>query len=176
MIAGLVSVLVQLADSIIQVLVRRVEWRNELMYPGIKVGDTITISTHISTTHRLFFACASILIPTIIYIVLFVLSKRITSINFVVLISIIVFGFILFVSIYSFIAEYNKYAPFIKCLVEGDVEGMYGYAMSSFLVQRVPYGACLMMALMFCLVSHSTTKKWYWLLGVGYCFINMIFT
>ena len=175
-ISSLVSVLVQPTDSIIDVLVRRMEWPNKLNYPGVEVGDIVTISTHISLTHRLFFACASILIPAIIYIILFILPKRLTNIRFLSVIGIIVMAFILVVTIYSFIAEHDKYVPFIKCLVQGNVYEMYKIEMSSFLVQRVPYGACLMMGLMFALVNHTFTRKWYWLVGVFYCFINMLFT
>ena len=175
-IASLVSVLVQPTNSVIDVLVRKVSKLNEKLYPGIEVGNTITISTTISLTHRLFFACASILIPTIIFIILFVLPKRITNIHFLSAIGIIVLAFILIVTTYSYAAEKDKYVPFVKALINGNIDEMYAIGISSFLVQRVPYGACLMMALMFALVNHTFSRKWYWLVGVFYCLINMIFT
>ena len=175
-IESLVSVLVQPTDSIIDVLVRKVSKVNESIYPGINVGDLITISTSISLTHRLFFASASVLIPTIIFIILFVLPKRITNMHFLSVIGVIVLVFILFTSIYSFAVEHEKYALFVKYLSQGNIDGMYSASIYSFLVHRVPYGACLMMGLMFALVNHAFSRKWYWLLGVVYCFVNMIFT
>jgi len=175
-ISSLVSVLIQPTNSIVHVTVKKIEELNKKIYPGIEIGDIITVTTHISSTHRLFFACSSILIPSIIFIILFILPKRINSIKFIVVITVIVSVFIICLTFYSYIFEFNKYRPFLKNMIAGNVEGMYAYAMTSFLVQRVPYGACLMMGLMFFLVSNSITKKWYWLLGVGYCFINMLFT
>ena len=175
-IASLVSVLIQPTDTIVNVLVRKITKLNEKLYPSIEVGNIITISTNISFTHRLFFACASVLIPTIVFIILFVLPKRITNIRFLSVVGIIVLLFILIVTIYSYASEKDKYVPFVRALINGNIDEMYAIGICSFLVQRVPYGACLMLGLMFALVNHAFTRKWYWLVGVVYCFINMIFT
>ena len=146
------------------------------MYPGVKVGDIVEVVYTISPTHRLFFAFASLCITTIFFIIFTLLPRRMKDMNFLIFAAICTYGFLLVISIYSYIAEADHYIPFIKALFKGDSAGMYKYAVISLLTHRVPYGVCMMLGCMFAILCHTLTKKWYWIIPFIYCYINMIFT
>ena len=131
-------------------------------YPGVMVGDIVKVTSTLSFQHKLFFTCASFIITTIFYIVLVVLPKRIKSMNFLVIIGIITIIFMFGMCVYSYIAEADKYVPFVKAFLHGDWDGMRLYRMASFVVMSVPYGACMMLAFLFSLLVHTITKKHYW--------------
>ena len=173
---SLVVVLVQPKYSSVMVEAKHVNDVSLAHYPGISVGDMVQVDTVISDTHRLFFACATVVITAVFYIALVVLPKRIKKMEFLVFIGMSIFIFLVVLSVYSYITEANKYIPFIKALFKGDIDGIYQNSMSSFVVQRVPYGACMMLGVMFALVLHASTKKNYWLIPLVYCYINMIFS
>ena len=173
---SIVTVLVQPSHSEILVEARFVNDISHQYYPGIEVGDLVPVVTVFSATHKLFFACASFVITTVFYIIYMIFPKRVKSMNFLILVGVIIFIFLLVLTGYSYIAEHANYGPFLKALFSGDVEGVYEYSVCSFVVHRVPYGACMMMGLMFALLLHSYTEKWYWYLPAGYCLINMVFS
>ena len=175
-VLSLIVVLVQPKYSSVMVEAKHVNDVSIAHYPGISVGDMVQVDTVISDTHRLFFSFATIVITTVFYIVLFILPKRIKNTNFLILVGVIIFIFLFVLSVYSYITESQKYIPFIKALFKGDVEEIYKNSMSSFVVQRVPYGACMMLGTMFALVLHALTNKKYWLIPLAYCYINMIFS
>lgn len=175
-IMSVVTVLVQPSHSVIDVEARFVNDISQHYYPGVKVGDIVQVTTDISTTHYLFFACASLVITTVFFIIFMVFPKRVKSMNFMVLVGVIIVVFLLVLTGYSYIAEHSKYIPFLKALFSGDMEGVYENSMASFVVHRVPYGACMMMGIMFMLVVHSITNKWYWYIPGAYFLINMVFS
>ena len=175
-IMSLVSVLVQPTDSTAYVEAKFVNAISEQYYPGIQVGDIVPVYRHISVTHRLFFAFGSLLITTIFFIIFFVLPKRIKSFDFLLLVCLIIVGFIAVLTTYSYIAEGSHYIPFIQAIFKGDVEGIYASSVKSFVVHRVPYGACMMMGLLFAILGHQLTKHPLWIVFGVYCLINMVFS
>ena len=176
LVMSVVSVLVQPTDSLFLVECRNVNYFNRAMYPGIEVGDIITVNHHISIIHRLFFAMASALITTIFFIIFFVLPKRITSTYFLVIICTIVAAFNFVVTMYSYIVEGDQYAPFIRALFRGDANYISKSFIHSFVVHNVPYGATMLMGLLFMFIAHHLTHKKFWLLIGVYCYINLIFS
>ena len=175
-VISVVNVLIQPKDFSINMVVRHVNAISESLYPGVEVGDVVTITATISDTHRAFFAMASLVITTVFYIVLVVLPKRIKSLNFVVLIGNIIFAFMFIQCLYSYITEFDKYIPYVKALLAGDEEGIYANAMCGFVVQRVPYGACMMLAIIFAIIVHGITHKCPYYLVILFFYINMIFS
>lgn len=173
---SIITVLVQPTHSEIDVLCRNGTDFSRKFYPGVQTGDYWTIVTDISSTHRLFFTFASFLITTIFFIIFMVLPKRIKHLEFLIFIGLSVFTFLFILTVYSYITESSNYVGFMKALFIGDIDGIYDNSVKSFIVHRVPYGACMMMGVIFGLTIHSFTKKWYWYLPTAYCFINMIFS
>ncbi len=176
LLVSVISVIIQPTDIYFSVECKSAGEITQTYYPGAHVGDIIEVHHHISLTHRMFFAMGSSLITTIFFIIFFVFPKRIEKMNFLVFIGFVVAIFILVLTIYSYVTESKEYIPFIKAIFQGDAEYIKSHPIKSFLVNRVPYGACLMMGMMFMLLSHHLTHKKYWLLFALYCYINMIFT
>lgn len=172
----ILSVMVQPTVQIIPTEVRIINSYNTSIYPGIEIGSIIDVVTNLSVTHRVFFVTATIIISTIFFIILFVFPKRLNNINFLIPISVIVFVFLFFVVGYSYVVEHNEYIEFIKAALKPDGIMMGEHAVASFLTSKVPYGACLMMGVMFALVVGAVTHRWYWNLFGAFFYINMLFT
>ena len=175
-IMSIVSVAVQPTYSTSLVECKYVDKLNKNLYPGIKVGDIITIHHYLSSSHKLFFAMGSSLITTIFFIIFFVLPKRVEKMDFLVLICVIVALFIFVLTINSYITEAKEYIPFIEAIGRGDDVYIKEHPIISFLVNRVPYGACIMMGLIFMILGYQLTHKKFFLFMVMYCYLNMIFT
>lgn len=176
LILSVVSVVVQPNDLTFSVKCSNTTYLSEKYYPGVQVGDIVTVHHHISGTHKLFFATGSALITTIFFIIFFVLPKRIDKIDFLVLICVIVAAFIFVATIYSYIVEGKQYWPFIKAIFRGDGLYIKDHPIYSFIVNRVPYGATMLMGLFFMLLAHHLTHKKLWLIIGAYCYINLIFS
>ena len=174
---GVISVLIQPSHIIENVVMREVNDVNAALYPGHEAGDIITISLQISGVHKMFFAMATFIIVEIFYIAYFVLPKRFKGYNFLILAGVVTFAFLSVLILYSYITEYDHYIPFLKALFgDGTIEDIYKYSVCSFIVHRVPYGACMMLGFVFAIVIHTITKKWYCYLVMAFFYINMIFS
>lgn len=175
-IVSVVAVLIQKNVNTFYVECKNAGYVTEAYYPGTKLGDIVEIVVSISPTHRLFFTCASFVITTILYIVLIVLPKRIKNMNFLVIIGIITMIFMFGMCIYSYISEAGKYGPFLNAVANGDWMEIKHNAMYSFVVNSVPYGVCMMLALMFAILTHSITGKHYWYIAMLFFIVNMLFS
>ena len=176
LIMSIVSVVVQPNDLTFLVECKNITPKSKYYYPGIQVGDCITVTHYISSIHKLFFAMGSVLITTIFFIIFFVLPKRIERLDFLVLICSIVTLFIFVATIYSYIVEGKEYLPFIQAIFKGDANYINDHPIYSFIVNRVPYGATMMMGLLFMFLAHHLTHKKFWLVIGVYCYINLIFS
>ena len=175
-IIGFVGVLVQPAHISNMVECKKVGMSSYTIVPDAVVGGVYEVTYDISGSHRLFFAFATLCIPTIYFILLTLLPKRITSMNFLVFCGICVFIFLFFIAGYSYIFEASKYVAFIKAFLAGDSKTMYEVAPISLLTHRVPYGVCMMLGFMFSLILHTITKKKYWFIFTAFTYINIFFT
>ena len=175
-ILAVITVLVQKTTNIFYVECKIADLQTEKHYPGTQVGDIVKVVATISPTHKLFFACATFIITTILYIVLVVLPKRIKKMDFLVVIGIITMTFMAGMCAYSYITEANKYIPFVKSFFKGDGDAMKHYAMTAFVVASVPYGACMMLAFVFALLVHTITTKKRWYFAAAFFLINMLFS
>jgi len=183
-IISLVSVLVQPKDFSIDMVYRPIgainnpDFVNGPDYIGIMPGTVVNVTATITPIHRLFFAFASVFITTIFYIIFLVLPQRLKTTNFLILCGICTFIFLFILIGYSYITEYYKYPLFFQNLFNGDFQGIYHVdnQICSFVAQRVPYGVCLMLGVIFALVVHAITKKWYLYLLAAFYYINMIFS
>ena len=174
-ILSVVTVLVQPKFSETTVICQRANEFTEKFYPGTQVGDKVTVYQVLFPGHKLFFSMASLLIAMVLYIVLGVFSKRHKDFSFFFLCTYIVAVFMFVITIYSYIAEFDKYGPFFKALVTGDTQYIISvHEIHSFLVARVPYGACLMMGLMFFLIAHHLTHQKRWVVLAVFVYLNMI--
>lgn len=171
---GFVGVLVQPRDFSIDVVVRAVNEGNAGL--NANVGDIVTVTRPISTTHVMFFAMASTVITTIFYIIFINLSKRIKDMNFIIFVGYCIFIFMFILAVYSYITEADHYVPFLKALFSGDIDEAYKHTVYSFVANRVPYGVCMMLGYLFALICHALTKKWYYYLIAAFMYINMIFS
>ena len=172
-ILSVVSVLVQPRVFEIDVEVRHV---GELTPSGYNVGDIYHLVYPISWIHKMFFTFASLLITTVFYILIIVFPKRLKNLNFLIFMGICVFFFLLVLATYSYITEADKYARYVDAFFHGDTGLIQYYAMKSFITHRVPYGVCMMLGVMFALVLHGFTKKWYWSIPIVFCYVNMFFS
>ena len=175
-VMSVISVLVQPIDETILVEAKFVNAISEQYYPGVQIGSFVEVSTHISTTHRVFFTFASLLITTIFFIIFFVFPKRFKKMTFLTFVCLVVAIFIIVLTIYSYVVEHDHYSPLLNALFNADIDEVYENSVHSFLVHRVPYGACLMMGLMFAILAHQLSKHNFWVLFGIYCVINMLFS
>ena len=175
-ILSVVAVLIQKNVNTFYVECKIIGAYSYLYYPEIEVGDVIKVVTTISPTHKLFFACATLVITTIFYIVLVVLPKRIRKMEFLAIIGIITIVFMVGMCIYSYISEAEKYVPFFRAFIGGNGELMKAYSMNSFVVMSVPYGVCMMLAFLFVLLVHTITQKHYWYIFAIFFLVNMLFS
>ncbi len=174
---SLVVVLVQPSNLSFDVVVRRVADNNKEMYGEfLKEGDIIPVSISIPPVTRMFFSFATLLINWFVFINLFYLPRRLKGTATIIIIGLTCVAFIFVVTIWSYITEAQNYVPFVKSVISGDLTEIRKYSMKSFLVESVPYGACLMLGMIFTIFLHSLTKKWYWWIVVGYCYINLFFS
>lgn len=175
-VTGLIAILAQPERSSIEVVMREVNEVNSVTYPGHNAGDIITVQVFTSGWHRTFFAMASVVIIEVFYIAFFVFPKRLKTVNFILLMALAIFIFLLSLVIYSYIAEGKQYIPFLKALFSGDMDGVYANAVKGFVSHRVPYGVCMMLGIGFALCAHSFHQKWYYYLIGAFFYINMIFS
>ena len=176
-ILGFIGVLVQPKTISNVIEVKHVNDITKQYYGEVALGDMVNVSYTITPSHRLFFAFATLIIPTIYYIILMVLPKRIKDLYFVVFCGICVALFVLVITCYSYIAEAHKYPLLLQAFFKGDMHAVYDkYSIESFLTHRVPYGVSIMLGIIFGLLLHSITKKWYWFILVGYSYINLLLT
>ena len=175
-ILGLVGVLVQPTTVSNLIECKHVNSHSIDMYGDVHVGDMVTVSYTISPTHRLFFAFATLIIPTIYFIILTMLPKRMKDFNFFIFSGICVFTFVLVITGYSYIAEAHKYPVIFNDLITGNFNAISDDGVISLLTHRVPYGVCLFLGFLYAFLLHAITKKWYWFIPAAYCYINMFFT
>lgn len=174
-IMSVVTVLVQPNHSVVEVVCREGTPITTQYYPGTNIGDVVEVHQDITFTHKLFFSTASLLITTIFYIVLFIFPKRQRSFDFFIFATYMVAGFTLVLIIYSYIVEWSEYPPFFKALLEGDTDYIvYEHRICSFIVQRVPYGACLMMGILFFLLAHHLTNQKRWIFLIVFAYLNLL--
>lgn len=143
------------------------------------VGQVIPVILSISAFHKIFFTFELIAAALCIYIGLFVLPKRFTSVSFIKYLGYLFFIFAGVLIIYGYIAEFNKYIGFFKYVLNiSRPEGsdIYHFTVQSFILHRNAYGMMMMIAVMFAFICHEFTKKWYFYLLAGFFYVNMIFS
>lgn len=143
------------------------------------VGQILPIALNISNFHKVFFSFEIIAVALLIYIGIFVLPKRFTSVSFIKYLGYAFFIFAGVLILYGYIAEFNKYVGFFKYVLnisrpEGSV--IYDFTVQSFILHRNAYGMMMMVAVTFALICHEFRKKWYFYLLAGFFYINMIFS
>ena len=176
LILSVVTVVIQPRSFSNEAVLRTINGGNEDLYGNLPIGSVIPVSGTISDTHVLLFAMGNAVITTIFYFMYFTISKRIRNIKFIVFIATVTFAFLICVVLYSYIFEWDHYIPFVKSLLGGDIEGVYEHSVCSFMAQRVPYGVCMMLGLVFALTVHAIIEKWQMYLLVAFFYFNMIFS
>jgi len=175
-ILSVVSVVVQPENTTIDVLVRNVNDLSRQLYGDIAVGDTVTVNLNNPWVTKMFFAFGSLLITTLFYIIFMVFPKRFKNMDFFIVVGIIIFTFLFVLAIYSYFHEPQVYKEFFRTWFDNDLTNDSTVGAKSFIVHNVPYGACMMMGLMFALVLHGYTHKWYWIIPMVFCSFNMVFS
>lgn len=173
---NIIAILVQPSIHVENVIVR-LDYEAE----GIAhtTGEVIPLILRISTIHKVHFIFEIISVAMCIYIGLFVLPKRFTSVSFLKYLGYLLFIFLGVLILYGYIAEASKYVGFVKYVLnisrpEGTV--LYDYAVQSFILHRNAYGMMMMVGIIFCFICHTYTKKWYFYLLAAFFYINMIFS
>lgn len=173
---SLITIFVQPVHFSQDVVCRLVNPINEGIYPGIVVGDVVTIEFDYDIYHYLYFAMYITLILVFIYIGFFVFPKRFTGVTFI---KYLTFGFYIFLAILiisGYITEHDKYVPFINSLLTGDKGAITEYAVFSFIIHRNAYGMCMLMGIIFSIFNHALDKKWWYYLIIGFLYVNMFFS
>lgn len=142
------------------------------------VGKLAEVIVPISVTHRVVFIFELIAAAMLIYTGLFVFPKRFTSLKFIKYLGWLLFGFLLALIVFGYIAEFDKYVGFIKYVLNIDrtADNIYVFAVQSFILHRNAYGMMMMVGIIFTLICHSFDKKWYYYAIAAFLYINMIFS
>ena len=170
---NIIAILVQPEYHLENVIVRYSETSPET------VGSIVPLYLRASVIHKVHFVFELIASAMCIYIGLFVLPKRFTSINFLKYLGYAMFIFLGILIIYGYIAEFSNYIGFIKYVLGIDrPEGasIYTFAIQSFILHRNAYGMMMMVGIIFAFICHELHKKWYYYLLAGFFYLNMIFS
>ena len=175
-ILNIITILVQPYSNDISVIVRMDYERDGINYFA---GQVEPLTLQISGMHKLVFSFEVIAAALCIYIGIFVLPRRFTSVSFIKYLGYLFFAFAFILILYGYIAEFNKYVGFFKYVLGKDrPEGstLYDFAVQSFILHRNAYGMMMMLGVTFALICHEFTKKWYFYLLAGFFYVNMIFS
>ena len=173
---NIIAIFIQPSMHVENVIVRM---NYELKGTEYTIGQVLPIVLNISNFHKVLFSFEVIAAALCIYIGLFVLPRRFTSVSFIKYLGYIFFIFAGVLIIYGYIAEFSKYVGFFKYVLnisrpEGSV--IYDFTVQSFILHRNAYGMMMMVAVTFALICHEFTKKWYFYLLAGFFYVNMIFS
>lgn len=144
--------------------------------PFLPIDTVVDVPIVISSTHKLFFSLDIILILAFIYIGLFMFPKRFTGIGFIKYLGYGVYIFCFALIIYGYIAEYQNYVPYVKCLLGKIDEDPANYAIKSFIIDKNAYGMSMMIGIVFAYILNSLKKHWIHYGFIGFFFVNMIFS
>lgn len=139
-------------------------------------GDISTVGLTISPTHYVFFIFDIISIILLIYIGVFILPKRFTNIKVIQFVGYILFLFSFVLIIYSLITEFENYKGFISTIISKEYFALNWYSVKSFIIHKNAFGMVLLIAIIFCYINHSISKKWFYFPLSFLFFIFMIFT
>lgn len=172
---NVIAILVQPTYHVENVIIRYSKTNPELV--GTYINPPLNL--YISLSHRFIFIFEVISAAMCIYIGLFVLPKRFTSVSFIKYLGYAFFLFLAALIIYGYIAEFNKYIGFFKYLFGIErPEGVfiYDFAIQSFILHRNAYGMMMMVGVVFAFICHEFKQKWYYYLLAAFFYINMIFS
>ena len=142
------------------------------------VGTVTNMTVHISDIHKFVFISEIVATIMFIYIGLFVLPRRISSVIFIKYLGFALYIFLLVLIIYGYIADFDKYVAFFKHVFMGDrtEPDIYRKTVTSFIINRNAYGMCMMLGIIFAFINHSLKPKWFYYLFAGIFYFNMIFS
>ena len=176
MFYSMLVVFIQPAHFSKEVICRVTNDANQELFPGIVVGDTVTIEFTYDIYHYLFFAMYVTSIVVFIYIGLFIFPKRFTGVSFIKYLTYGFYIFLLILIISGYIMEYKNYLPFIQSLTSGDKNSVIIYAVKSFIIHRNAYGMCMLMGIIFTCINHALDHKWWYYLILAFLYINLFFS
>ena len=169
---NIISIIVQPTNSIETVIIRIND------DPSL-INTTKDVHLYISGVHRAVFSFELIAAALCIYIGLFVLPKRFTSVSFIKYLGYIFFIFIFVLIIYSYISEFNQYIGFIKYafgINRPEDKIIYDFTVQSFILHRNAYGMMMMIAIVFAFICNEFKHRWYFYALAIFFYINMVFS
>ena len=143
------------------------------------VGTIETLNLYVSLTHKVIFCFEVVSAAMCIYIGLFVLPRRFTSVSFIKYLGYLLFAFLFVLIIYGYISDFRNYIGFFKYALNIErPEGVYIYdfAVQSFILHRNAYGMMMMVGVIFAYICHECKQKWYFYLLAAFFYVNMIFS
>ena len=141
------------------------------------VGNPITVNTTLSDTHIMFFTSDIIAILLFVYISIFILPKRFSSVWPIKIFGYAIFFLCFTLTIHSYFIETAKYPAFFKALLECDEAGLGSNSTYSVILNQNSLGMVLLVGIIFCLINHSLSKhRWFYFPMAIYFHLNMIFT
>lgn len=171
-----IVIFIQPTHFVEDVVCRIVNEANERLYPGIVIGNVVTIEINYDIYHYMFFSMYITLVLAFMYIGLFMFPKRFKSIAFIRYLTYAFYAFLAALILYGYLTEYDKYIPFLQDLFSGNKESISSNAVFSFIIHRNAYGMCMLMGIIFSYINHSIEKKWWYYLIIGFLFINLFFS
>ena len=140
-------------------------------------GNPIVVNTTLSDTHMLFFTFDIIAILLFVYIGVFVLPKRFSSVWPIKIFGYAIFFLCFTLTIHSYFIETAKYPAFFKALIECDEAGIGSNSTYSVILNQNSLGMVLLVGIIFCFINHSLSKhRWFYFPMAIYFHLNMIFT
>ena len=170
---NIITILVQPTFHVENVIVRYSETDPSL------VGTIETLNLYVSLTHKVIFCFEVVSAAMCIYIGLFVLPRRFTSVSFIKYLGYLLFAFLFVLIIYGYISDFRNYIGFFKYALNIErPEGVYIYdfAVQSFILHRNAYGMMMMVGVIFAYICHECKQKWYFYLLAAFFYVNMIFS
>lgn len=169
---NIIAIIVQPTNSVETVIIRIND------NPSL-IGTSQDVPLYISGVHRAVFSFELIASALCIYIGLFVLPKRFTSVSFIKYLGYLFFVFAFVLIIYGYIAEFNQYVGFIKYafgIERPENKIIYDFTVQSFILHRNAYGMMMMIAIVFAFICNEFKQKWYYYALAIFFYINMVFS
>ena len=138
------------------------------------LGDPIHGTFTINIYDKVQYVFRFIGILLVSYLTIVVMPQKIKTDKGIKRIALLYVGVVLILIIISYITKFNDYVSFFNKFSESIDDD--SFAIAPLGLHKNTYGYLIVLAIFSTLLVHLNDKKWYWLVLVGYLYLNLLFS
>ena len=146
--------------------------RGIYQYPGVD-GTLCEFEYHITPLLRFTYISELLAYLILGLLILDIIYQVVDGKQCIKIASYLVLTIIVVLMVISYFKDANKYVEVVKHLTRGE---FYENAVASVVESKNNYAYILTLGIFACIILHYFDKKWYWLAGLGFIYLNMVFT